>query len=98
MLDVSALEVIVGDVELRPEVVVLAALTAEAEDEVGAPMLQRWVRTAGPNGRPIDLLMARDFGAFEDALTTLRERGFSIRGGGAGPTSDPGSSPPARPR
>jgi len=92
MLDVSALEVIVGDVELRPEVVVLAALTAEAEDELGTPLLQRWVRTNGPAGRPIDLLLARDFGGFEHALARLRERGFSIRGRGTGGSSD--AAPP----
>ena len=44
-------------------------------------MLQRWVRREGPAGRPIDLLLTRDFGGFEDALTTLAERGFVLRGG-----------------
>jgi hypothetical protein len=41
------------------------------------------VRREGPAGRPIDALLARDFGAFEDALATLAERGFVLRGGGA---------------
>jgi hypothetical protein len=36
----------------------------------------------GPAGRPVDLLVARDFSAFEDALATLAERGFVLRGGG----------------
>jgi hypothetical protein len=36
----------------------------------------------GPSGRPLDALLRRDFGAFEDALGTLAERGFVIRGGG----------------
>jgi hypothetical protein len=39
------------------------------------------VRAAGPAGRPVDLLLARDFAAFEDAVTTLADRGFVIRGG-----------------
>ena len=30
----------------------------------------------------LELLLARDFGAFEDALATLAERGFVLRGGG----------------
>ncbi|HWH94974.1 MAG TPA: hypothetical protein VNT03_14025 [Baekduia sp.] len=42
-------------------------------------MLKRWVRSSGRHGRPIDLLLARDFGAFEDALEDLRERGFVVR-------------------
>ena len=57
-------------------------LLAEAEEAAGAPVLQRWVRRDGPSGRPIELLLARDFGGFEDALATLADRGFVIRGGG----------------
>ena len=44
-------------------------------------MLRRWVRASGPQGRPLDHLLARDFGAFEDALGTLAERGFVLRSG-----------------
>jgi hypothetical protein len=29
----------------------------------------------------LELLLARDFGAFEDALATLAERGFVLRSG-----------------
>jgi hypothetical protein len=46
-------------------------------------VLRRWVRAGGPAGRPLDLLLERDFGAFEDALATLADRGFVIRRGGA---------------
>jgi hypothetical protein len=42
------------------------------------------MRAEGPSGRPIELLVSRDFGAFEDALATLADRGFVIRGGGGG--------------
>jgi hypothetical protein len=45
-------------------------------------VLRRWVRAAGPQGRPLELLLRRDFAAFEDALATLAERGFVLRGGG----------------
>ncbi len=45
-------------------------------------MLARWVRAAGPSGRPIDALLRRDFGAFENALAELADRGFVLRGGG----------------
>ena len=47
-------------------------------------MLRRWVRATGPSGRPVDALVGRDFGAFEDALDALAARGFVLRGGGAG--------------
>ena len=36
----------------------------------------------GRSGRPLDLLLARDFAAFESALDTLAARGFVLRGGG----------------
>jgi hypothetical protein len=44
-------------------------------------VLRRWVRATGPSGRPLDSLLARDFAGFEDALATLAERGFILRGG-----------------
>ncbi|MGI8512182.1 MAG: hypothetical protein ACR2NH_06085 [Solirubrobacteraceae bacterium] len=47
-------------------------------------MLRRWVRAQGPSGRPLDALLARDFGAFEAAVAALAERGFVLRGGGGG--------------
>ena len=46
-------------------------------------------RTASPGGRPLDLLLARDFRAFEDALATLAERGYVIRGRGGAPPATP---------
>jgi hypothetical protein len=42
-------------------------------------VLRRWVRASGPSGRPLDLLLARDFAGFEEALQTLASRGFVIR-------------------
>jgi hypothetical protein len=50
------------------------------------------MRTAGPAGRPLDLLLARDFQGFENALATLSERGFVVT------RRDPGASPPATSR
>jgi hypothetical protein len=44
-------------------------------------LIARWLRTTGPAGRPLELLLARDFPAFEDALSELENRGFVIRGG-----------------
>ena len=44
-------------------------------------VLPRWVRSTGPNGRPIDHLLARDYAAFEDDLQSLADRGFVLRGG-----------------
>lgn len=81
VLDVDPITIITGELDHRPELGILLALTAEAEDRVGAPLLRRWTRTAGPAGRPLDHLLARDFKAFEDAITLLADRGFVIGGG-----------------
>ena len=81
MLDAGPLEVVSGDRDHKPQLPILLDLLAEAEERAGAAVLRRWVRASGPAGRPLDLLLARDFGAFEDALATLAERGFVLRGG-----------------
>jgi hypothetical protein len=83
-LDVDPLTLLSGQLDHRPELGILLALLDEAEERAGAPVLRRWMRAAGPCGRPIDMLTRRDFGAFEDALATLADRGFVIRGGGSG--------------
>jgi hypothetical protein len=80
VLDAEPLEVLAGDLEHKPELPILLDLLAEAEERAGGAVLRRWVRAAGPAGRPIDLLCARDFGAFEDALGALAERGFILGG------------------
>jgi hypothetical protein len=76
VLDAGPLELISGDLDHKPELPILLDLLAEHE---GDSALQRWVRTAGPSGRPLDLLLARDFAGFENALATLSEIGFVIR-------------------
>jgi hypothetical protein len=80
VLDVDPIAVITGELDDRPELGILLDLTAEAEERVGAPLLRRWARTAGPAGRPLDHLLARDFPAFEDTLATLADRGFVVGG------------------
>ena len=82
VLDADPLSVVSGDLDHKPELPILLDLLAEAEERAGAPVLRRWVRAEGPAGRPIDLLLARDFARFEDALATLAERGFILRSGG----------------
>ncbi len=82
MLGADPLAVVGGDLDHRPELAILLDLLADAEERAGAAVLRRWVRTAGPAGRPIDLLLARDFAAFETALAALAERGFVLRSGG----------------
>ena len=84
MLDADPLEVVSGDLDHKPELPILLDLVAEHEESG----LRRWLRTEGPAGRPIDLLLTRDFAAFENALAVFRDRGFVIRRG-------PGASPPA---
>jgi hypothetical protein len=86
ILDADPLEVVGGELDHKTELPILLDLLAEQEEAT----LRRWVRTEGPDGRPIDLLLRRDFAAFENALATLGERGFVIRG--------PGASRRARPR
>ncbi len=79
VLNADPLSVVSGELEHRPQLALLLALTSEPAARIGLPALQRWLRTGGPSGRPIDLLTARDFGAFEDALTVLDDRGLVIR-------------------
>ncbi len=80
VLDVDPLTLITDErLDHKPEVRILLDLTADLEPSA----LRRWVRAKGGHGRPIDLLLAREFGTFEDAVTDLRERGFVLRGGGA---------------
>lgn len=83
VLDADPLSVIAGRLDHRPELQILLDLTAEAEEAVGPAALARWVRASGPAGRPIELLTARDFAAFERALETLAQRGFVIRTAGS---------------
>jgi hypothetical protein len=85
VLDTTPLELIAGETEEWPELPILLALTGEAAERVSEGTLRRWVRAAGPQGRPVDHLLARDFGRFEDALADLAERGFVLRGGGGQP-------------
>ena len=79
MLDVDPLTLLSGQLEHRAELPILLDLLDEAAEQAGPAVLRRWVRAAGPAGRPIDALVGRDFGAFEDALDDLDERGFIIR-------------------
>ncbi len=83
-LDADPLTLLSGQLEHRPELPILLTLLDEASERAGAPVLRRWVRAAGPAGRPIDALLARDFAGFEDALGALAQRGFVLRGGGGG--------------
>jgi len=83
MLDADPLMVVSGQLDHRAEIPILLDLLAEAEERAGVATLRRWVRAAGPSGRPLDHLLQRDFPRFEDALGLLAERGFVLRGGGA---------------
>jgi len=82
-LGVDPLAIISGDLDDKPQLPILLALTGEAAERVGEGVLRRWLRAGGPRGRPLDHLLANDFSAFEEDLATLAERGFVLRGGGA---------------
>jgi hypothetical protein len=79
VLDAGPLEVVGGDLDHKPELPILLDLLREAEGRAGPAVLRRWVRATGPSGRPIDLLLTREFAGFENALDELRERGFVLR-------------------
>ena len=80
VLDADPVEILAGSLDHRPELSILLDMTAEAESRLAAGTLPRWLRTRGPSGRPADLLLARDFSGFENALETLVQRGFVIGG------------------
>jgi hypothetical protein len=82
ILDADPLTLLSGQLEHRPELPILMSLIQEAYQQAGGSVLQRWVRTSGPSGRPLDALLRRDFAVFEDALAELGERGFVLRRGG----------------
>jgi hypothetical protein len=81
VLDVDPLSVIAGELDHKPQLPILLALTQEAAERVAGGVLPRWVRSTGPNGRPLDHLLARDYAAFEDDLQSLADRGFVLHGG-----------------
>jgi hypothetical protein len=75
VLDADPLTVITDELDHRPEIGILLALTADADPA----LLRRWLRASGPAGRPVELLERRDFAAFEDALEQLDRRGLVVR-------------------
>jgi hypothetical protein len=81
VLAVDPIAVITDELDHRPELAILLALTAEAADRVGPATLRSWLRRSGPNGVPFEHLKQRDFQAFEDDLAVLAERGYVLRGG-----------------
>lgn len=80
-LGADPLTLLSGQLAHRPELSILLRLVEEGSEQVGAEVLRRWVRTRGPDGRPLDMLLRRDFASFEDALGDLGSRGFVLRGG-----------------
>jgi hypothetical protein len=77
ILDSDPLAVITGEEDARPEVAILLDLLAEASEKASEATLRRWVRAN--DQAPLKLLLAHDFGGFEDALGELAERGFILR-------------------
>jgi hypothetical protein len=70
ILGSSPIELLTGDDDEREDVRVLLGLT----EGIDPALLRTWVR-----GRPLELLLARDFPAFEHAVEELRERGWVLR-------------------
>ena len=86
VLGSTPLDVMTGEEDEREDVRVLLSLTREIAEAVP---LERWVRAAGPHGRPVDLLTSRDFAGYERAVQAAAERGFVVT------RQDPGASRPA---
>jgi hypothetical protein len=78
VLDADPLTLVAGELDHKPQLPILLALTEEVAAQVHPQALRRWVRTRGPHGRPLDHLLQRDYARFEDALEQLRERGFVV--------------------
>src|SRR3954447_19944654 len=80
ILDEEPLTVLAGELDHKPELAILLALTEEAAESAGEGAgrggLRPWGPAPGPRGRPADPLLPHAFPAFEDALVDLRERGF----------------------
>src|SRR4051794_38021701 len=83
-LGIDPLSVIAGELDDKPQLPILLALTEEAAEQAGEAVLRRWLRANGPHGRPVDHLLAGEYAAFEDDLASLAERGFVLRGGPPG--------------
>lgn len=83
ILDADPLTLLSGQLDHRPELPILLDLLSDASEQAAPAVLRRWVRAAGPRGVPLDHLLARDFGAFENDLAALADRGFVLRGGGS---------------
>jgi hypothetical protein len=75
VLEADPLSVLTDELDHRPEIPILLALT----EDIDTAVLRRWLRATGAHGRPLDLLLARDFAAFEDAVEDLRGRGMILR-------------------
>jgi hypothetical protein len=84
VLAVDPLTLLSGQLQHSAELPILLTLLDEAAERAGAAVLRTWTRSGPPGKRPVDALMKRDFGAFEDAVYELAERGFVLRGGGGG--------------
>jgi hypothetical protein len=80
-LAVDPLSLLSGQAEQCTELPILLHLCNDAAERAGPDVLKRWVRSSGPEGRPIEALLARDFARFEDALEELNRRGFVVRRG-----------------
>jgi hypothetical protein len=52
-LDVDPLTIIGGDLEHKPQLPILLALTEEAAARVADGVLPRWMRSTGPSGCPL---------------------------------------------
>jgi hypothetical protein len=81
ILAVDPLTLLSGQLEHVTQLPILMALLADASEQAGPAVLRSWVRSPGSAGRPIEMLLERDFVRFEEALAELEARGFVIRRG-----------------
>jgi hypothetical protein len=74
VLGTDPLTILSGQADADPRLRILLDLTAEAEAQVSPAALRAWTRRSPQ----LEHLLAGDFGAFEDDLAALRERGFTV--------------------
>ena len=81
ILAVDPLTLLSGQLEHATQLPILLALLGDAAEQAGPSVLRSWVRSAGSGGKPIEMLLERDFARFEEALAELEARGFVLRRG-----------------
>ena len=105
ILAVDPIAVITGDLDHRPELPILLALTDEPAERLSPGVLQRWVRTAGPRAArsitcshgtspPSSWRSSGSTSAASSSAAAERSGSASWSGAGVAPSTGGGTRPP----